>query len=263
MQELHEDGAVEPIESVETIELGKEPNVSIRCARHKKRFEVSAEWVEKCSWLCPKCYAKLSEVERMRYAPASVRAKSMGSICPSPPIKPQATIPERKPTKRRAVVDSYTSPIYDTSLLPKYVMFCQKCRTWKPCHKVWFNANPYVCPACAAKMTAEGIASHRRKCEEVGRKPEIEANTAAVSWEKTPLAVSLTSVVRDFTPMGFDSYADELSQGQIERFTVDELKEAVRKGRLSKVRARIELRRRQNKSYYNDLPEVQGCQICF
>ena len=43
--------------------------VSMRCLRHKKRFNVPKEWLETSKRLCPRCYEKLSDVERLVYAP--------------------------------------------------------------------------------------------------------------------------------------------------------------------------------------------------
>lgn len=43
--------------------------VSMRCLRHKKRFNVPEEWLETSKWLCPRCYEKLSDIERLGYAP--------------------------------------------------------------------------------------------------------------------------------------------------------------------------------------------------
>ena len=47
---------------------GKAP-VSMRCLRHKKRFNVPKWWTDVCGHLCPKCYEKLSDDERANYEP--------------------------------------------------------------------------------------------------------------------------------------------------------------------------------------------------
>lgn len=46
-----------------------EEPVSMRCRRHKRRFNVPKSWLDKCGWLCPRCYEKLSEEERGKYRP--------------------------------------------------------------------------------------------------------------------------------------------------------------------------------------------------
>ena len=46
-----------------------ESAVSMRCLRHKKRFNVPKWWTDVCGHLCPKCYEKLSPDERARYEP--------------------------------------------------------------------------------------------------------------------------------------------------------------------------------------------------
>ena len=59
--------------------------VSIRCRRHKRRFDVPKGWAsEVCSWLCPKCYEALTEGERAKYAPCEepeVRAPEGSRVC--------------------------------------------------------------------------------------------------------------------------------------------------------------------------------------
>ncbi len=57
--------------------------VSMRCLRHKKRFNVPKWWTDVCGHLCPKCYERLSVEERARYEPGkgidiSTREKESG-----------------------------------------------------------------------------------------------------------------------------------------------------------------------------------------
>ena len=51
-----------------------EESVSMRCSRHRKRFNVPKSWLDTCWWLCPRCYEKLSEKERYKYMPMKMSA---------------------------------------------------------------------------------------------------------------------------------------------------------------------------------------------
>lgn len=51
-----------------------EDPVSMRCFRHRRRFNVPKSWLDKCWWLCPRCYEKLSEEERGKYKPRKMSA---------------------------------------------------------------------------------------------------------------------------------------------------------------------------------------------
>lgn len=42
--------------------------VSMRCLRHKKRFNVPKGWLETSKWLCPHCFENLSEEERRQFS---------------------------------------------------------------------------------------------------------------------------------------------------------------------------------------------------
>lgn len=69
-----------------------EEPVSMRCRRHKRRFNVPKSWLDKCGWLCPRCYEKLSEEERDRYKPMKMPATCEAEedkpiVKPSMPIK--------------------------------------------------------------------------------------------------------------------------------------------------------------------------------
>lgn len=46
--------------------------ISMRCLRHKKRFNVPRWWTDVSRWLCPACYDRLSEEERSKYAPKGI-----------------------------------------------------------------------------------------------------------------------------------------------------------------------------------------------
>ena len=253
---------MDSIEGIGTREATTSQKVSIRCARHKKRMEVTREWVERCSWLCPKCYEKLTEEERMRYAPARAKRRE-GVVLDAPKVpKPPSRRGKGETHKRKSKRDN-TIRISDASLLPRYVMLCRECKEWRPVHKVWFDMNPYVCPSCASRMTPNKIKNLARRCEASGNKPEIAENKSDIGWEKSPFALSMTNLAKDFDPKGFDGYVEELSSNQIGRLSIADLKKAVQAGRLSKVRANIEIRRRRNKDYYDNLPEVEESSIRY
>lgn len=98
--------------------------VSIRCRRHKRRFDVPKGWADGvCAWLCPKCYEALTEKERAKYAPCEepeIRAPEGDRVCmPSGweqhtkkdcigKGKIDEVKPSKKPVKKEAVVKKPT-----------------------------------------------------------------------------------------------------------------------------------------------------------
>lgn len=235
--------------------MGK--TVSIRCRRHKKRFDVEESWLETCGWLCPKCYHKLTEKERQRYAPKKgIKEKEgdeesfIGDFLDKRNRKGGEGVAKRETGGRTSMI-GYSLK----DLLPQYRIKCLRCGETVPCHKTWFENSKVLCPECYSKMTEEKIRKfhkeHNASCEgaegageaeKVGKKcdkrkfPEWEAAPKVFNEDSTDIVAAVGGC----------------SQGFIKRAPEPLLLQAVKRGHLSKMRFRIEMKRRQRMDYYAD-----------
>ena len=281
--------------------------VSIRCRRHKKRFNVPISWLETSRWLCPHCYEMLSGVDREKYSPKGSETPEIreaeawkSTMYPSKHTsdrygrwakksyrekdvrldslignfldkKNSKVIPNEdeiqynkiwsdaeidsnlrrflsEPKSVRKMIETkclYTKG-YDKEierLKPKYNVHCLKCGQDYPCFSFWFKTSNVLCPECASDMTREQIETfnsvHRDgiRPTEIKKVPEEESESESVMT-------------------GY-----RCSNHFITHASTKELIEAVNQGRLSKARARIELRRRMKSDYFNDLPETEEVQF--
>ena len=308
--------------------------VSIRCRRHKKRFNVPVTWLRICEWLCPKCFEKLTPVEREKYSPkkensseirpfdehSKIISIKIDSRPPQTPLKDEEeewtgysykdkpinskegeAIQTRRNVKvenkvqRKACEDSREGKEQNTnardknreeavkspasegevekicnrdsapsggirdslaSLMPRFRINCKKCQKIVPCHKSWFANSMVLCPGCYSGMTDAEIsmfhATHPQTSAEVF---EVASVVPLRPQNTNYRATTKVGDVSLQSPSRW-SLADGVSNEFIVKASVKELLRAVRNGRLSKARARIEINRRKNTSYFNNLPDA-------
>ena len=270
--------------------------VSIRCRRHKKRFNVPVTWLRTCAWLCPKCYRKLTPQERARYAPPS---KSHGGdirpadnkslsipmkITLSPLKTPEndfackdyehktghSKAKRAKSEKAQAPTVNGEEPISEltikkiaddfkasgvgmsdalAALIPKFRIKCKKCKNTVPCHKSWFDNSMVLCPSCYSLMTPKEIRQfhiYHPKSTATVYEIDPEASEAENETKKDSMP----------SPDRWSPYGGACSNDFIMSASKQELIKAVKSGKVSKARARIELNRRKNRSYFNDMPDI-------
>lgn len=244
--------------------------VSIRCHRHKKRFNVEKSWLKTCKWLCPRCYDKLSRIERRFYAP---KGESVG-VRPAEEGKPivyakVAMQSENKkyfayPRNKKYKLSVFSSNI--VALLPTWRMKCKRCGKTVPVHKTYIDNNSSVlCPECFSKMTPCEV---KEFCT---RYPSSTAEIWQVECDKSRISnISQKSISKDSETQSMykRTFATRetssnvaaggyYSNSSIFSMTVKELAEAVRLRKVSKARARIEMERRKKSDYFNNLPDVE------
>lgn len=272
--------------------------VSIRCRKHKRRFNVEKEWVGTSRWLCPGCYYRMTEAERAKYAPCGEEAEvreaeigkpvvyakveeekaranarvrdhkeNNGKVKAQPIKKKVGTNVSRVSERLRRGSDSISSGknwvgINLVGLLPKWRMICQKCGREAPVHKSYIESiSSVVCPECSSKMNESEIKDFNSHHQ----------STASSVWrvESDPVtkAHSLPKAVERFIPIYSLDDASAIasggcySNGRIMQMSEAELTEAVRFGKISKARARIELNRRKNTEYYGGMPDIDPVKI--
>lgn len=266
--------------------------VSIRCRRHKKRFNVPRAWTETCAWLCPQCYGRLSSMEREKYMPSEgfkvdIRPKEndrptmqLGAEkVASSGIKSVKKGKSRKKRPRKSAkltschtraqqsmefVSAGMSPSL-VSLLPKWRIVCKKCKRVMPVHRVWIdNTSKVLCPECYCSMTeAEVQKFHSKHADETAVITNVSESIADCTGSGTSSNQgSKPSCFSDNCESDAIAYGGRCSVYFITHATDKELIEAVKKGRVSKTRARIEFNRRKNKEYFNDIPDVTTYQYC-
>lgn len=255
--------------------------VSIRCRRHKKRFNVERLWLDTCKWLCPRCYEKLTIGERLKYAPkgdvVEIRSKEIGKpvvyarekvdkesecVCTSRGIEPiESALSDRVHTRQVKETEK-TVPISSPelmALIPDWRMECQKCGKVVPVHKMYIdNTSSVICPDCLSRMTPWEIREFHKE------HPASKANISRVRYSRcyTPQTINRTSQSnKPVLPLSNGDSSDIAAGGcysnsTIMSMSVKELAKAVRLGKVSKARARIEMGRRRNTNYFGSLPDV-------
>lgn len=284
--------------------------VSIRCRRHKKRFNVPVLWLRTCEWLCPKCYEKLSPAEREKYAPRGTEKPEIRSADPSRPTirivveRPKLEMPQEFPKEtyaykqkeeqkhtqlsiaekaalmasrlpasltKKEIKSSKTAEGKPTSntklvvssamsaLLPEYRLVCKKCGQTVPCHKTWFEHSVVLCPECYNHMSSIAIDQfHSLNPRSTAKVFKIESKIAHLPSQKETkrnVDTYIESINID-SPPRWTAVDSGCTNEFIMHASIKELVEAVKSGKLSKARARIELNRRKNAEYYNELPDA-------
>lgn len=274
--------------------------VSIRCRRHKKRFNVQRKWLDVCSWLCPKCYDKISALERKRYAPANekyldIRKAEKGkptllpSGCHSQELSIDRAITKiQEPSKsalclcthdttvdrekteiqnqsslsfkryKEVEFDCYPMSNEMASLMPLWRLVCKKCRREVPVHKIWIdNTSKVLCPECYSQMNSYEVETfHLDHPASLAQLRQVKPYPISIPSNNKPKPIPSHIVpFRSFESTD-ESFGGHCKSSTIMRMTVQELSDAVRSGRVSRVRAKIEMKRRKRASYFNDLPDV-------
>lgn len=286
--------------------------VSMRCRRHKRRFNVEEEWLETDKWLCPQCHERLSAKERECYYPANttipdIKAAEAGKPTMSPKGKSRSrenakdakrvgaekkvkseekgngvkrgeeissgqkrSLPKTDKSSLEAKAQSKEKrkhakqnfkPITNPSLLallPKYKIHCQKCGETVPCHYSWFEKSTVLCPSCYSKMPEAEIAifheGHKSPIPKlVSSSYPYKAESPNKSQQREESGLSKEKMERVAKLTGLMGEGEGWSQYRISTATLGELKMGVRNGRISAARARIEMRRRGNRDYYDML----------
>lgn len=161
-------------------------------------------------------------------------------------------------------------------LLPQQKVKCINCGEVRPCQDDWKETSLVLCPTCYAEM-GRGEAS--RLHEECRRRGISAVHLDGYDRIKDPMAVaeiledvhrwivkctaiSINDAVDVNAGMGdSDDMEGDNLQATLENASIDELKQLVKIGKVSKARARIELRRRANPRYYGSLPDVEEVPI--
>lgn len=264
--------------------------VSMRCLRHKKRFNVPKEWLKTSQWLCPHCYSVLDETNRAKYAPKGgippeVRPAEDGKPvvvinstrikqppkneepkCDAPnktalTIEPEAVKPIPK-KKKYIYEEQHYSKLADNptfaGLLPRYRILCQKCGQSVPCHYTWFDTSTVLCPECYGQMgpTAISLFHDMHKAA----KPKYVENVIPMQQTVPQVEIPVPEKKRGRPKLGMsaDDKISALGGWSTERIreaSKQELAEAVEQGEVSKARMRIELRRRASWEYFDMCPD--------
>ena len=281
--------------------------VSIRCRRHKKRFNVESDWLLTCEWLCPKCYGKLKPNERARYAPCKgekpeIRGAEAGKPTILPDIYGDANDNRTKKTvsvaeklskmrpvnrcipkkcserndpsglisdfldRRNNRRNCYSSPVQTTrfesfspspvqntrtklsELLPRSKIHCLKCGEDVPCHGFWLEKSRVLCPGCASEMSGDEFLSFNRLHSPTDLVMRNERYEIQKRMEELEDRSNKNIPTGESDIVSFGGGCSELF---IRKATELELQEAMKRGRLSKVRYRIEMKRRANPERYD------------
>ena len=255
--------------------------VSIRCTRHKKRFNVPKWWTEIVScWLCPSCYEKLSEEEREKYKPKKkdgtqkpreavegkpvVFPKKARTEYEKPPSEEEKQPPKTKrPYHRREALG--TGRIEDNpmlaGLLPRFKIECQKCGETVRCHYSWFDKSTVLCPSCYSSMTEYEVFRFH-DAHKAEKPPYVE--------DSRPMPIKAMELIKpqEMSEI-YKRAAWTKDSGMVEnggRWTNErvmeakpsELRNAVKAGKVSMARYRIEMGRRKNVEYYDMFSMVPG-----
>lgn len=279
--------------------------VSMRCFRHKKRFNVPRWWMDISKWLCPSCFERLSEEERERYVTKGrepiYRVAEVGKPILKPkkelstikkveaPIKKEyveykistnkseegrpskeACVEETHKVERQEIIEKHSPKIGKTEecnpissnpafagLLPRYKVTCQQCGDTVPCHYSWFEKSTVLCPSCYCGMSEQ----ERTRFHELHKAAEVPKWKEECPIQK-PCEDFHTNVTTECGKWVMDSRlltsGGFWSSKLIMTAPKWKLKDAARRGLISKARLRIELRRRNDSEYYNMLPQNPG-----
>jgi len=244
----------------------------VYCRRHRRTKPVPKGWTDTCSYLCHKCYRRLSPEERKEYAGRDtfrthLKAKTLLRKQPQLELQPpkpepvltqppsQTTVPEEALDDKAAATPMYIGNAFK-GLMPQYSINCLRCGNTSPCHYHWFSRSKVLCPTCYSSMNQWEIDNFHR--QHGNKNLPIPPKTIVRYFPMTSMVVgkgksSPNNPHEDSVLVG-RKYSNE----RISKMTRRELAEAVKKGYVSRPRARIELHRRKREEYYHMLPEVPG-----
>ena len=255
----------------------------LKCRRDKKYKIVDKEWLEVCDWLCPKCYYKLTEEQKKEFAPAGeyIKPKPISGIgereqrelerfravveshkpLPNPP-EPELEVqeingdnpdasrvteepsPSEPPPKRKKGRPKGTvgyNPVIE-SVKPQHRIDCKKCGKSVPCFSLWLERSKVLCPSCYYAMSEKQRSDFEFAYGVNGGTFKSEFNSPRWNRKETDSV----------------STAVGMSEAAIHRATPQELSMAVKRGRLSAVRMRMELNRRRKAFFYSEFADGLG-----
>ena len=233
-------------------------------------------------FFCPSCAKHLYDGERRRFKKSFmgihtrryneieerflslVREERKVQVRQPPQLETNIPVPkphlsnrtaEGKPTSNTKLVVSSAM----SALLPEYRLVCKKCGQTVPCHKTWFEHSVVLCPECYNHMSSIAIDQfHSLNPRSTAKVFKIESKIPHLPSQKATkrnVDTSIESINID-SPARWTAVDSGCTNEFIMHASIKELVEAVKSGKLSKARARIELNRRKNAEYYNELPDA-------
>lgn len=235
----------------EEVTISEVKLVEMLCRRHKKRIEVPESWLETCDYLCPQCYHKLSAKERKAYAPKRKGKKGIERN----KVAEVAKVANDKPlVEEKKAVDTQEFSIDDFK--PKYRIHCQKCGEIVPCHYEWYDKSTVLCPQCYCGMSEDAISLFHM--EHKAEKPKESVGETM----PRPLEGGIRRKTEEEYAQWDRSHVYKENGGRwpderIKRASVSALQSAVKRGFVSAIRYKIEIKRRKNKEFYDGMAETK------
>ena len=235
----------------EEVTISEVKLVEMLCKRHKKRIEVPESWLETCDYLCPQCYHKLSAKERKAYRPKRKGKKGIERN----KVAEVAKAAEEKLLVEEKKADG-TKVFSIDDFKPKYRIHCQKCGEIVPCHYEWYDKSTVLCPQCYCGMSENAIAlfhmEHKAEKPSKGMGGEIPKAIESGVRRKTEKEYAQWDRNHVYKENG-GRWPDE----RIKRASVRALQSAVKRGLVSAIRYKIEMKRRKNKEFYDGMAETK------
>ena len=276
----------------------EESPISMRCLRHKKRFNVPKWWMDVSKWLCPACYDRLSEDERAKYAPKGTVPPTKAAEEGKHTIVPSKGKDEYSIAKTEVKVESCESASISEeekkTAVVEDVGESKTVQKEKPKSRKWRRVESRISdnPSFAGLLPRYKIACQR--CGEVvpchyvwfekstvlcpscyGQMNDFEIKkfheqhkSCKPKYEKDARPIgSLSKAVLQKVEVPRYNWTRQShlvnsggywSNARIMSASEKELIDAARRGIVSKARMRIELKRRKNLEYFDMLSEDVG-----
>ena len=242
---------------------------TVYCRRHRRTKPVPKGWNKTCTYLCSKCYEALTAHERQAYAPMEYHRKTH-----SAEAKPENQHRQKTQTHALKTTDNSTSQrethhsgdnrseVSATftdlrDVMPKYSIKCLRCQKTSPCHYHWFSMSKVLCPSCYSEMKQWD----RDEFHRIHNNDRLKAPSTIPSAGTSPQRYARTrpqNVIQGENQEDQVMLSRRFSARRLIKMTKRELLDAVRKGYVSRPRAKIELHRRKAAEYYNMMPDVQS-----
>lgn len=262
------------IQSVKTEDDVKSAgSIQMECIHCGKSTMVSEVYYANEHLFCSDCVKKLNKAEKRRFEKfvrdtrpkqweSSQRKYSRFLLDQNRRVEGKTVLPQTEKQKTKSVKQSQVPCLSVSSklkdLLPPYRMVCKKCGKTIPIHKTYLDeTSHFLCPSCFFRMGGEKA---KKFCEGFNDSDALvwrngEQPPEGVPQEVVPVGTGFLPSYKE-VPLSLIIPETSLNTDFIQRCTEEELKNAVAKGRVSKVRAKIEMRRRQRKQYFSSLPSV-------
>lgn len=251
VEKKEEESKTEKGKKAEEVTISEVKLVEMLCRRHKKRLEVPESWLETCDYLCPQCYHKLSAKERKAYRHKRKGKKGSDRI----KVAKEAKVAEAKPLAEEKRVEG-TKGFSIDDFKPKYRIHCQKCGEIVPCHYEWYDKSTVLCPQCYCAMSEDAISlfhmEHKAAKPPKGLGGEIPKAIESGVRRKTEKEYAQWDRNHVYKENG-GRWPDE----RIKRASERALQSAVKRGLVSAIRYKIEIKRRKNKEFYDSMAETK------